>query len=107
QQTGRERVREKFELFLARFPTLEALAEAPLAAVIRAWQGLGYNRRAVRLQGAARAAVAQGGLPSGVRELQALPGIGAYTAGAVACFAFGAEVAFADTNIRRVLNRVT
>ena len=106
QQTGRERVREKFAAFFERFPTLEALAEAPLGAVIRAWQGLGYNRRAVRLHEAARAAVARGGLPGSVAELRELPGIGPYTAGAIACFAFGADVAFVDTNIRRVLNRV-
>jgi A/G-specific adenine glycosylase len=106
QQTGRERVREKFDGFVERFPTLESLAEAPLGAVIRAWQGLGYNRRAVRLHQVAREAVARGGLPRTVDALRALPGIGSYTAGAIACFAFGVDAAFVDTNIRRVLSRV-
>jgi A/G-specific adenine glycosylase len=105
QQTGRDRVRAKFPAFMERFPTLEALAAAPPGAVIRAWSGLGYNRRALRLQQAARAALAAGGLPRDVGALRALPGIGAYTAGAIACFAFGVDVAFVDTNIRRVLRR--
>ena len=103
QQTQASRVAPAFERFIRRFPTLAALAAAPLGAVLREWSGLGYNRRARDLHRIARAATH--GLPSTVAELDALPGIGAYTAGAVACFAFGRRVAFADTNIRRVLGR--
>ena len=105
QQTQVERVLPKYAEFLAAFPTLEALADAPVAEVIRRWGSLGYNRRAVRLRLAARAAIDAGGLPSGVDALRALPGCGPYTAAAVACFAFGAGVAVVDTNVRRVLGR--
>ncbi|HLZ49078.1 MAG TPA: A/G-specific adenine glycosylase [Candidatus Limnocylindria bacterium] len=103
QQTQASRVTPAFDRFIRRFPTLSALAAAPLGAVLREWSGLGYNRRARDLHRIAR--VATHGLPSTVAELDALPGVGAYTAGAVACFAFGRRVAFADTNIRRVLGR--
>lgn len=107
QQTQRARVVPKFHEFLERFPTIEAVARAPAAAVIRAWSGLGYNRRALALQAIARKAMQRGGaLPAEREALQALPGVGAYTAGAVACFGFGEQVAFVDTNIRRVLGRV-
>jgi len=108
QQTGVERVLPKYQEFLQRFPTLAELAAAPTGAVIRQWAGLGYNMRAVRLQGVARQVVAERGgvLPSTVDELLTLAGIGRYTAGAVACFAYGRDVAFLDTNIRRVLGRV-
>jgi A/G-specific adenine glycosylase len=104
QQTQASRVTPAFERFLRRFPTLRALAAAPLGAVLREWSGLGYNRRARDLHRIAR--VSPHGLPTTVPELDALPGIGAYTAGAIACFAFGRRVAFADTNIQRVLGRV-
>src|SRR5256885_517164 len=103
QQTQASRVTPAFDRFIRRFPTLAAPAAAPLGAVLREWSGLGYNRRARDLHRIARAATH--GLPSTVAELDALPGVGAYTAGAVACFAFGRRVAFADTNIRRVLGR--
>ncbi len=112
QQTQVDRVLPKYAAFLEQFPTVEALAAASTAEVIRAWQGLGYNRRAVNLQRAAQALVAAGypatpeafpSTPAGLREL---PGIGAYTAGAVACFAFERDVAFLDTNIRRVVRRL-
>jgi A/G-specific adenine glycosylase len=108
QQTQVERVVPKYLAFLEAFPTLEALAAAPTGEVIRLWAGLGYNRRAVNLQRAARAIGAQyGGIfPREVAELRRLPGVGPYTAGAVACFAFEQDVAFMDTNIRRVLRRV-
>jgi len=108
QQTGVERVTPKYEAWLAEFPTLEALAAAPTAALIRAWAGLGYNSRAVRLQEIARRAVSLYGgvLPSTYEGLRALKGIGPYTAGAVLCFAHEQDVAFIDTNIRRVLGRV-
>src|SRR5579859_7360169 len=108
QQTQVERVLPKYHEFLARFPTLAALAAAPAADVIRTWAPLGYNVRAVRLQQIAQQAVADfgGALPGTLEGLLALKGIGRYTAGAVACFAFGLPVATVDTNVRRVLWRV-
>ncbi len=104
QQTQVARVAPAYRVFLRRFPTLAALARAPLADVLRAWAGLGYNRRALNLQRAARAV--PDGLPRDPEALRALPGIGPYTAAAVATFAFGATVPFADTNVRRVLGRL-
>ncbi len=108
QQTQVDRVIPKWQAFLAQFPTLQALADAPTADVITAWAGLGYNRRAVNLQRTARAVLeAHGGsFPQDVATLRSLPGIGPYTSGAVACFAFEQDVAFIDTNIRRVIQRV-
>jgi A/G-specific adenine glycosylase len=112
QQTQVDRVMPKYAAFLELFPTVEALAAASTAEVIRSWQGLGYNRRAVNLQRAAQALVAAGypaapeAFPRTPEGLRALPGIGAYTAGAVACFAFERDVAFLDTNIRRVVRRL-
>jgi len=104
QQTQAARVTPAFDRFVRRFPTLEALAAAPLGAVLREWSGLGYNRRARDLHRIAR--MSPQGLPKTVAELDALPGVGAYTAGAIASFAFRQRVPFADTNIRRVLGRV-
>ncbi|GAB4216235.1 MAG: A/G-specific adenine glycosylase [Roseiflexaceae bacterium] len=108
QQTQVDRVIPKYLAFLEQFPTVEALARAPTAEVIRAWAGLGYNRRAVNLQRTAQAVVDQydGNFPQDVAELRRLPGIGPYTSGAVACFAFEQDVAFMDTNIRRVVQRL-
>jgi A/G-specific adenine glycosylase len=108
QQTQVDRVLPKYHEFLARFPTLAALGAAPIADVIRAWSPLGYNVRAVRLHAIARQAVADfdGALPGTLAGLLALKGIGRYTAGAIACFAFGLPVATVDTNIRRTLWRV-
>lgn len=108
QQTQAERVISKYHQFLISFPTLQSLADAPASEVIRAWAGLGYNRRALNLQRACRDVVARfgGTLPADVDDLKSLPGVGPYTAGAVACFAYGADVSFVDTNIRRVLHRV-
>ena len=108
QQTQVDRVIPKYHAFLDLFPTLEALADAPASEVIRAWAGLGYNRRALNLQRAARAVVEEfgGEMPRSVEELRSLPGIGPYTAGAIACFAFEQDVGFVDTNIRRVLHRM-
>lgn len=108
QQTQVERVIPKYHAFLAQFPDVHALAAAPTSAVITAWQGLGYNRRAVYLQRTAQAVVSQygGEFPRDVAALKALPGIGAYTSGAIACFAFEQDVAFLDTNIRRVVIRL-
>jgi A/G-specific adenine glycosylase len=108
QQTQVDRVIPRYHAFLAEFPTLQELASAPTSAVIRAWAGLGYNRRAVNMQRTARTVLeAHGGaFPSDVASLRALPGIGPYTAGAIACFAFEQDVAFLDTNIRRVVRRL-
>jgi A/G-specific adenine glycosylase len=108
QQTQVDRVVPKYHAFLEHFPTLEALAAAPTAEVIRLWSGLGYNRRAVNMQRTARAVLEQhgGAFPHDTAALRALPGIGPYTAGAIACFAFEHDVAFMDTNIRRVVHRV-
>jgi A/G-specific adenine glycosylase len=104
QQTQVARVVPYYEAFLSAFPDAGALARAPAADVLRAWSGLGYNRRALALQRAA-AAVAADGWPTDLGGLQALPGIGPYTAAAVASFAFGAQVAAVDTNVRRVIER--
>ncbi len=108
QQTQISRVMEKYPRFIKRFPTLSSLAGASTATVIRAWKGMGYNNRAVRLQKLARTVSASKGerLPRTVYDLESLPGIGRYTANAVACFAFGQQVPVVDTNIRRVLNRI-
>jgi A/G-specific adenine glycosylase len=104
QQTQVARVVPAYRAFLRRFPTLRALARATLADVLREWSGLGYNRRARDLHRAAKQS--DGALPTDVPGLDALPGVGAYTAGAVACFALGARIPFADTNVRRVLGRL-
>jgi A/G-specific adenine glycosylase len=107
QQTQVGRVAERWRRFMDRFPTPTALAEAPTGDVIRAWQGLGYNRRAIDLQRAARAIVAAGGrVPDDVGALRALPGVGPYTARAVAAIAFGRPVGAVDVNVRRVLGRL-
>ena len=109
QQTQVERVVPKYYAFLTAFPDLSALAAAPTAAVIRAWSGLGYNRRAINLQRVARAAVERfgGTLPADLSALASLPGIGRYTAAAIACFAFELPVPVVETNIRRVLARLS
>jgi A/G-specific adenine glycosylase len=101
QQTQVDRVIPRYERWLERWPTVESLAEATPAEVIVEWQGLGYNRRAVSLHRAARV-VAADGWPD---DLTALPGVGAYTAAAVANFAFGHDVLPVDVNIRRVQER--
>jgi A/G-specific adenine glycosylase len=108
QQTQVDRVIPKFHQFLSLYPTLHALAAAPRAEVIRNWAPLGYNLRAVRLHEIARQAVEQygGRLPDTLDGLLTLRGIGPYTAGAVACFAFGVPAAAMDTNVRRVLGRI-
>jgi A/G-specific adenine glycosylase len=104
QQTGVSRVLPAYAAFLRRFPTLSALSRAALADVLRAWAGLGYNRRARDLHRIARLHPRR--LPATRAGLDALPGVGAYTAGAVSCFSRAERVAFADTNVRRVLGRV-
>src|SRR6266480_4574674 len=108
QQTQVQRVLPKYEQFLAEFPTLADLAAAPTADVISAWVPLGYNMRAVRLQSIARQVISEynGRIPDTIDELLKLKGIGRYTAGAIACFAYSKQVATVDTNIRRVLHRI-
>jgi A/G-specific adenine glycosylase len=101
QQTQVARVVPRWVQWLERWPTVEALAAASTADVLRAWQGLGYNRRALNLQRAARE-VAANGWPD---DLTRLPGVGAYTAAAVECFALGRAVLPVDVNVRRVQER--
>jgi A/G-specific adenine glycosylase len=105
QQTQVARVVPRFEAWLARWPTAAALAAAPRAEVLGAWVGLGYNARALRLH-AACAQVARTGWPHTAAGLRALPGIGPYTAAAVASFAFGEAVAAVDVNVARVAERL-
>jgi A/G-specific adenine glycosylase len=107
QQTQIRRAQEYWTRWMTVFPTLEALAAASPADVLRAWAGLGYNRRAINLQRAARLVVAEHGgrLPETVEALERLPGVGPYTARAVAAIAFGLPVTAVDTNVRRVLSR--
>ncbi len=108
QQTQVNRVLIHYRRFLKRFPSLRSLSRASTADVLRAWRGMGYNNRAVRLRNLAGVvwSTMGGKLPHTVDTLRSLPGIGRYTAGAVACFAFGRRVATVDTNIQRVLNRL-
>src|SRR5688500_4623761 len=108
QQTQVERVLPKFAEWLEQYPTIESLAAAPRADVIRSWSGLGYNLRAVRLHEIARQVVESwaGKLPDTPEGLLSLKGIGRYTAGAVLCFAFGRPAPVLDTNVRRVLGRI-
>jgi A/G-specific adenine glycosylase len=104
QQTQVNRVIVKYREFLAAFPTFVSLAEAPTSKLLRIWSGMGYNRRALALRRLAQVVVAEqkGRLPSDPDKLVKLPGVGPYTAGAIAAFAFNKPVIFLDTNIRRV-----
>ena len=104
QQTQTSRVMGKYESFIRAFPDFPSLADAPLAMVLSQWQGLGYNRRAVALQRIAQKVVASfdGLLPSEPEVLKTFPGIGPYTASAVATFAFNRDAVFVETNIRTV-----
>jgi A/G-specific adenine glycosylase len=101
QQTQVDRVVPRYVRWLERWPTAAALAAAPTADVIVEWQGLGYNRRAVSLQRAARI-VAEVGWPEDLTEL---PGVGPYTAAAIGNFAFGRDALPVDTNVRRIQER--
>ena len=101
QQTQVERVAPRYLAWLARWPTVDALAAATTAEVIREWQGLGYNRRAVNLHRAARE-VAQHGWPD---DLTSLPGVGPYTSAALRCFAFEEDALPVDVNVERVQRR--
>lgn len=107
QQTQVSRVESYYARFLSRFPTLEALARANPAGVRAAWDGLGYYRRARNLHALARTVVREHGgvVPDDPARLRQLPGVGAYTAGAVATFAYERRVPAIDTNVRRVLRR--
>jgi A/G-specific adenine glycosylase len=104
QQTQASRIAERFDAFLERYPTPEAMAGVPVARVLADWSGLGYNRRAVALHAAARS-ITSNGWPSTVAGLEALPGIGPYSARAVAAIAFDQPVGAVDTNVRRWLVR--
>lgn len=108
QQTQVDRVILKYRSFLKRWPTVRGLARAQRSEVIRFWSGLGYNRRAVHLHQAAQMIVSQhrGRVPRDVDALESLPGLGHYTARAVAAFAYRSREPFIDTNIRRILGRV-
>ncbi len=108
QQTQVQRVVAKFESFMRRFPTLQDLARAEEGEVLAAWQGLGYYRRAKQLLAAARIIAERfgGEVPSDVESLRSLPGIGRYTAGAIASIAFAKPEPIVDTNVARVLMRL-
>lgn len=107
QQTQVSRVLEYYPRFLKRFPTLDSLARARPKAVREAWDGLGYYARSSNLHALARVVrtTMDGMVPEQAEELQKLPGVGRYTAGAVACFAYEQPVAAVDTNVKRVLTR--
>ncbi len=107
QQTQVDRVRVPYRNFLAQFGSPQICAAAPLSEVVRAWAGLGYNRRAVYLHRAAYAVVEHhgGAVPGDLDALRALPGVGPYTARAVLAFAFERDVAVVDVNVARVLSR--
>ncbi|MFO1023587.1 MAG: A/G-specific adenine glycosylase [Acetobacteraceae bacterium] len=106
QQTTVTAVIPYFEKFVSRFPTVEALAAAPLETVLSAWAGLGYYARARNLHACAQAVAARGDFPADLDGLQALPGIGAYTAAAVGAIAFGIPAVPVDGNVERVAARV-
>jgi len=108
QQIQVKRAVPFYEAFLARFPTVRALSEAPLSEAIKVWGNLGRYRRVVSLHRTARILLEEfdGQVPSDPEVLVKLPGIGPYTAGAVACFAFESDAHFVDTNARRVLHRL-
>ena len=106
QQTRAEAVAPRYEAFLTRFPTVAALAAADEEAVLKAWEGMGYYSRARNLRRAAMEVVRRGGFPQSAKELQTLPGVGAYTAAAVASIAFHEAAPALDGNQARVLSRL-
>lgn len=107
QQTQVDRALPKYRRFVERFPDFRALAAASQADVLRMWQGLGYNSRAVRLHALARAVLERfdGVLPAASEALRELPGVGPYTAAAVRAFAFNGDEPAMDTNVRRIVHR--
>jgi len=107
QQTRVAVVEERYRLFLQQFPSVNQLAEASEESVLAAWSGLGYYRRARSLHAAARTVAQKNSFPSSSAELLELPGVGRYTAAAVASIAFGEPVAVVDGNVQRVLERIT
>ena len=108
QQTQVSRVIEKYNAFIKKYPTIHHLARAKQSSVVKEWKGLGYNNRAVRLHHLAKIVVKEynGIIPTTREELERLPGIGPYTAGAVLSFAHNSDETLIDTNIRRVLGRL-
>jgi A/G-specific adenine glycosylase len=108
QQTQVDRVIPRFEAFVARFPDVETLAAASRGDVLREWQGLGYNMRAVRLHDTARVVVERFGgvIPSEPHQLRQLPGVGPYTSAAIRAFGFDLDDAPLDVNIRRIVHRI-
>ncbi|MBI2619098.1 MAG: A/G-specific adenine glycosylase [Ignavibacteriales bacterium] len=108
QQTQVSRVLQHYPRFIKKYPNFHSLSRVGVAEVLRAWRGLGYNNRAVRLLNLARTVdgLHEGILPRSIEHLRSLPGIGHYTAHAIACFAFGAKVPVVETNIGRVLARL-
>ncbi|HYE75449.1 MAG TPA: A/G-specific adenine glycosylase, partial [Blastocatellia bacterium] len=106
QQTQAAMIEKHLPRFLKLFPTLKSLAMASSADVLRAWQGLGYNRRALNLHKAAQALNELRAFPQTQEELIALPGIGRYTSAAILAFAFNKDIAVVDVNIERVLSRI-
>ena len=107
QQTRVAVVEDRYRKFVAQFPSVERLSRAKEATVLAAWSGLGYYRRARALHRAAKEVVGRGAFPGTSAELMELPGVGRYTAAAVASIAFGEPVAVVDGNVKRVLQRVT
>ena len=109
QQTRVAAVIEHYHEFLRRFPTVKRLAAAREASVLAAWSGLGYYRRARMMHAAAKVIVYErgGNFPANAEELQMLPGVGRYTAAALASIAFGKPVAVVDGNVERVLHRIS
>jgi A/G-specific adenine glycosylase len=107
QQTQVSRVEGYYRRFLEQYPSVEVLAAAPAVMVRESWEGLGYYRRAVNLHRLAQAVVSQHGgvIPADPAALERLPGVGRYTAGAVACFAYERATAAVDTNVARVIRR--
>lgn len=106
QQTRVEAVVPYFQAFLRTFPTVEVLAAAPEEAVLGAWAGLGYYRRARHLQAAAQQVVAAGAFPTSAKDWQALPGIGPYTSAAIASLVLGERLPVVDGNVKRVVARL-
>ncbi|MFW9995402.1 MAG: Fe-S cluster assembly protein HesB [Candidatus Odinarchaeota archaeon] len=103
QQTQASRVVNKYLAFIEKFPDIQTLARAPTSEVLSLWSGLGYNRRAIWLQEAARSIVQLGSFPRTPKELEKLKGIGSYTSRSILIFAFNEDIAAVDTNIRRIL----